>query len=107
MCIGLPMRIVETDGVSALVEGQGIRRRISLLLVGELPVGAAVLVHLDTAMRLLSEDEVQLVEAALAAADAAARGESWEHLLADLIHRTPQLPPHLSGAPPGPEESLP
>ena len=95
MCIGLPMRILETDGVSALVEGQGVRRTVSLLLVGEAPVGAAVLVHLDTAVRLLGEDEVPLLEAALAAADAASRGEPWEHFLADLVERTPELPLHL------------
>jgi len=90
------MRIVESDGVTALVEGQGgVRRRVSLLLVGEPPVGTAVLVHVETAVRVLSEDEVPLLEAALAAADAAARGEPWEHLMTDLIDRVPSLPDHL------------
>lgn len=90
------MRILESDGITALVEGQGgVRRRVSLLLVGEPQVGTAVLVHVETAVRVLSEAEVPLIEAALAAADAAARGEPWEHLMADLIERAPELPPHL------------
>jgi hydrogenase expression/formation protein HypC len=97
MCIGLPMRVVETDGVTALLEGRGERRRVSLLVVGEQPVGTALLVHVETAVRVLDEAEVPLIENALAAADAAARGEPFEHLFADLIDRTPQLPPHLRG----------
>lgn len=96
MCIGLPMRVLEADDVSALVRSRdGTSRRVSLLLLGELPVGTPVLVHVDTAVRVLAEDEVPLIEAALEAADAAARGEAWEHLMADLLQRTPELPPHL------------
>jgi hydrogenase expression/formation protein HypC len=95
MCIGLPMRIVESDGVTALVQGCGARRRVSLLVVGELPVGTAVLVHQQTALRVLPEHEVPLIERALEAAEAAQRGEPWEHLLQDLIDRTPELPEHL------------
>lgn len=95
MCIGLPMRVIETDGVSALVEGLGARRRVSLLLVGEQAVGTPVLVHIDTAVRVLSEDEVPLLEGALAAVEAAARGDAWEHLMPDLLERTPELPLHL------------
>jgi hydrogenase expression/formation protein HypC len=89
------MRVIETDGISAVVEGRGERRQVSLLLVGELSVGTAVLVHLDSAMRVLAEEDVPLIERALDAADAAAKGEPWEHLMADLIERTPQLPEHL------------
>ncbi len=51
--------------------------------------------HQDTAVRVLDEEEVPLIENALRAADLAARGEAFEHLLADLIDRTPELPPHL------------
>lgn len=95
MCIGLPMRIVETDGITALVEGQGEQRRVSLLVVGEQPVGTALLIHIETAVRVLADEEVPLIEGALAAAEAAQRGEPFEHLLADLIGRTPELPAHL------------
>jgi hydrogenase expression/formation protein HypC len=95
MCIGLPMRVLESDGFTALVEGCGVQRRVSLLLVGEQPPGTALLVHQETALRVLPESEVPLIERALQAAEAAERGEPWEHLLADLIDRTPELPPHL------------
>jgi hydrogenase expression/formation protein HypC len=89
------MRVLETDGVSAVVEGLGSRRRVSLLLVGDVPVGTPVLVHVETAVRVLTEEEVPLIEGALAAAEAASRGEPWEHLMSDLLERTPELPLHL------------
>lgn len=95
MCIGLPMRVVETDGITATVEGRGERRQVSVLVVGEVPVGTAVMVHLDNAMRVLAEEDVPLIERALEAAEAAARGAPWQHLMADLIDREPELPAHL------------
>lgn len=100
MCIGLPMRILESDGVSARVAGCGLERRVSLLLVGEQPVGTALLIHQETAVRVLSDDEVPLIEQALRAAEAAERGDPWEHLLADLVGRTPELPEHLKSPSP-------
>lgn len=96
MCLGLPMRVVETAGAWAIVErAGGERRRVSVLLVGPQPVGTPLLVHVDTAIRVLDEDEVPLIENALLAVEAAARGEAFEHLVGDLLDRTPQLPPHL------------
>ncbi len=95
MCIGIPMRIVEADEMSALCERGEERRRVSLLLLGPQPVGAFVLVHIDTAVRVLDEEEAGLIEQALQGLAAALRGENIDRHFADLIGREPQLPEHL------------
>ncbi|MEW5738958.1 MAG: HypC/HybG/HupF family hydrogenase formation chaperone [Myxococcota bacterium] len=97
MCLGIPMRVVTSDSGGAVVRRQdGEERLVSLMLVGgPQPVGTPLLVHLDTAIRVLAEDEVPLLEDALKALDAAAKGEAFEHLVKDLVDRTPELPPHL------------
>ena len=94
MCLGLPMRVVESDGFTATVEGLGERRKVSLLLVGDLPKGTPVLVNAGNALRVLEEAEVPLIEQALTGLNAALNGESLDGYFDDL-EREPQLPPHL------------
>lgn len=98
MCLGLPMTIVETDGVSALCERRGERRRVSVLLLGEVPVGTSVLVFIDSAVRVLDPEESRHIDDALDGLAAALEGNSFEHLFADLIDREPQLPEFLRAA---------
>lgn len=95
MCLGIPMRIVEGDDVSALCERRGEQRRVSMLLLGEQAVGSLVLVHIDTAVRLLDEAEAKQIDDALDGVEAALEGRDFEHLFADLIDREPQLPDFL------------
>ncbi|TQF42720.1 hydrogenase [Bradyrhizobium sp. UNPF46] len=95
MCLGLPMTIVETDGVSALCEFRGEQRRVSMLLLSDPPVGAKVLVYIDTAVRLLDEVEARLIADAIEGLGAALNGEDCDRFFADLIDREPQLPEHL------------
>jgi hydrogenase expression/formation protein HypC len=101
MCIGIPMRVVESDETGALCEGLseglGERRRLSLLLLGTQPPGTYVLAYLDTAVRVLDEEEAKRIDAALDALGAALRGEETDRFFEDLINREPQLPPHLRG----------
>ncbi len=94
MCLGLPMRIVRSDGAVATVEGFGERRQVSLLLVGEQPDGTPLLVHAGNAIRVLAEEEVPLLEQALKGLSAALDGKSVDGFFDDL-NREPQLPPHL------------
>ncbi len=65
MCLGVPMRIIESDGFTALCERQGERRRVNVMLLEEAPVGACVLVHINNAVRLLDEEESSLINEAL------------------------------------------
>lgn len=95
MCLGVPMSIVESDEVSALCERGAEQRRVSLLLVGPQPVGTPVLVHIDTAVRVLDAEEAALIDQALDGLAAAMRGDDFHSSFADLIDREPQLPEHL------------
>jgi len=95
MCLGLPMTIVETDGISALCSFGGEQRRVSVMLLSNPPVGAKVLVFLDSAVRLLDDDEARLIEDALRGLQAAINGGDCDAFFADLIDREPELPEHL------------
>ena len=95
MCVGIPMRIIESDDMVALCERHGAARRISMLLVGAQPKGAFVLTHLDSAIRVIDVDEAKLIDDALAGLARAIEGDSFGDLFADLIDREPQLPLHL------------
>ncbi|MGL3104283.1 HypC/HybG/HupF family hydrogenase formation chaperone [Bradyrhizobium sp. BR 1432] len=95
MCLGLPMTIIETDGISALCEFRGKRRRVSVLLLSSPSPRTKVLVHVDTAIRLLDDEEAQQIGNAIEAIGAAINGEDCDRFFADLIDREPTLPEHL------------
>ena len=57
--------------------------------------GDWLLVHVDVAVRALDAEEAQQIGDALQAVAAAAAGEPFEHLIADLVDRVPELPAHL------------
>lgn len=97
MCLGVPLRVVSAEAGAALCEdGAGQRRRVSTLLLDAPPdAGQWLLVHIETAIRAIDAEEARLIGDALRAVSAAASGDPFEHLLADLIDREPELPPHL------------
>lgn len=95
MCLGLPMTIVETDDMSALCEFRGEQRHVSVLLLSSPPVGARVLVFIDTAVRLLDDEEADRIADAIDGLGAALNGEDCDRFFADLVDREPQLPEHL------------
>ena len=99
MCIGIPMRVREIDGGLALCEApDGGLRRVNALLVAEAVPGDMLLVHVDSAVRRLDEDEARAIGDAVQALSLAMQGENVDHLFADLIDRTPELPAHLREA---------
>ncbi|MDA9424358.1 HypC/HybG/HupF family hydrogenase formation chaperone [Bradyrhizobium sp. CCBAU 53380] len=95
MCLGLPMTIVETDGMTALCERGNEQRRVSVMLLVDVPVGAKVLVHIDSAVRLLDENEARLISEAVDGLEASLNGQDFDRFFADLIGHEPQLPEHL------------
>lgn len=65
MCIGIPMRVVATEGRFALCEGRGEHRRVNTALVGEVAPGDWLLVFLDDARERIDAGRAAEVGAAL------------------------------------------
>jgi hydrogenase expression/formation protein HypC len=98
MCIGIPMQVVESNGLTALCEGRNGRRRVDLALVGEQPPGTWLLAFLDSAREVIDPDSAHRIEDALNGLEAAMNGEAdLDRHFADLIDRVPELPEHLKG----------
>ena len=85
MCLGIPMQVLETDGILARCAGRGEERMVNVMLLDPVPVGGWVLVHIANAVRELEEEEVGPLNDALDAILLAARGENTDHLFADLL----------------------
>ena len=95
MCIGVPMTVLACDGDVAIAEGCGERRVVSTALVGNVAPGAAILVHLNDAIRVLDPCELEPLTLAVMALAAARRGENVDAMFPDLAEREPELPAHL------------
>jgi hydrogenase expression/formation protein HypC len=50
MCLAIPMKIIEVDGVTAVTEVDGVKRRARLDFLPEAGVGDYVLVHAGLAI---------------------------------------------------------
>jgi hydrogenase expression/formation protein HypC len=57
VCLAVPARIEQIDGVNAVIELGGVRRRISLLLCPDARVGEFALVHAGFAISVIDEEE--------------------------------------------------
>lgn len=102
MCMGTPLKVIAIDdmGMAECIDAANRAHfsRVQTVLLDTPPrVGDWVLVHIDTAMRSIGEDEATQIANAIAAVAAASKGESFRHLVADLFDREPQLPDHLQG----------
>jgi hydrogenase expression/formation protein HypC len=84
MCIGIPMRVIECDGLTALCEGRGEQRRVNVMLIEGAEPGAWVLTHAGNAVRLLEEEEAVQIDEALDALTAVLNGEPVDGFFADL-----------------------
>jgi hydrogenase expression/formation protein HypC len=96
MCIGIPMQVVEQREESAVCSYRGQESRVDMMLVGPQPAGTWLLVFLDTAREVLSEQKARQIADALEAMRLAMQGDNQiDHLFADLVNREPQLPEFL------------
>ena len=57
MCLAVPLKIVEIDGLDAVGEVEGLRRRMRLDFIREPKVGEYVLVHAGFAIERLPEKQ--------------------------------------------------
>ncbi len=55
MCLAVPLKIVEIDGLNAIGEVEGLRRRMRLDFIKEPKVGEYVIVHAGFAIERLPE----------------------------------------------------
>jgi len=101
MCIGIPMRVVESRGPVLVGEGRGAREVLDAMLVGEQSVGTWVLAHRGCAVRVLTEEEAQQTNSALDALGAVLAGASnVDQYFADLVEREDRaLMPKVEGTP--------
>lgn len=76
MCIGIPKRVVSVEGEFAWCRGvDGVSERINMMLVGAQEAGTWVLTSLGLAREVLTEAEAATINDALAALEAALRGD--------------------------------
>ncbi len=100
MCLGIPLQVhsIEAPGLALCAPRHQTTalRRVNTALLDTAPgIGDWLLAHVDIAIRALDTEEARLIDDALAAVTAAVDGEPFEHLIADLVDREPQLPEHL------------
>lgn len=100
MCLGIPMQVVECNGYDAHCQGRGGVRQLDLALVGEQPPGTWLLAFIDAAREVIDAETAARINAALDGLEAVMAGETdISRHFADLVDRTPELPPHLRGNP--------
>lgn len=57
MCIGIPMKVVEIDNKTGIVEHNGVKRRIGLQLMDDVTTDDWVIVHTGFAISKLNEEQ--------------------------------------------------
>ena len=57
MCLAVPARIERIAGLNAVIELEGVRREISLVLCPDAGVGQYALVHAGFAISVIDEEE--------------------------------------------------
>jgi hydrogenase expression/formation protein HypC len=59
VCLAVPARIVSIEGTKGVIDLDGVRREISLMLCPGSQVGQYALVHAGFAITVLDEEEAQ------------------------------------------------
>ena len=74
MCIGVPAQVIEAAGGMALCRGANGEEHISMLLIGEQPVGTWVLTSLGLAREVISAEDAANINLALEGLNAIMQG---------------------------------
>jgi len=59
MCLAIPMKIIELDGLKAIVDAAGIRKSARMDLLPQAKVGDWVLIHAGLAISIVDEEEAE------------------------------------------------
>jgi len=60
MCLAIPARIIDIDGVMATADVGGVQKAVSLALVDDIAVNDYVIVHVGYALNRLDPEEAEL-----------------------------------------------
>jgi len=60
VCLAIPARIISIEGIKGVIDLEGVRREISLILCPEAQVGEYALVHAGFAISVIDEEQAQL-----------------------------------------------
>jgi hydrogenase expression/formation protein HypC len=55
MCLAIPGRVLKTDGESAEIEFEGLKRRVNIMLVPDIKKGQYCLVHAGFAIEIIDK----------------------------------------------------
>lgn len=100
MCMGTPLQVQHGDALQAWCEADGRAQWVDMMLVGAQPPGTWVLEFLGAARQVLGAEEAAQARAGRQALAAVLAGDSnVDAFFADLVGRSPELPPHLRPAP--------
>ncbi|NTU60927.1 MAG: HypC/HybG/HupF family hydrogenase formation chaperone [Caldiserica bacterium] len=61
MCLGIPAKIVEKNGLDAVAEMVGVKRSIRLDMLPEAKVGEFVIIHTGFAIETVTEAEARTI----------------------------------------------
>jgi len=98
MCVGVPMKVLSTDGIAALATDGTREELIDLSLVGDVAPGTWILTFLGAAREVITETDAHLITEALNSLRDIMAGGDGGDAFADIEARGPQLPPHLAAA---------
>ena len=59
MCLAVPLKITSIDGMDAVAERDGVRRKIRIDLLKNPKIGEYVMVHAGFAIERLNEEQAQ------------------------------------------------
>jgi len=65
MCLAIPMRLMERSEIEGVVELDGVRRTVSLMLLPDAEVGQHLLIHAGYAIGAVDEAEAEITLALL------------------------------------------
>lgn len=95
MCLGVPMQVVESDGLMALCAADGGTETVDIALVGPQTTGTWLLVFLGAARAVLDPATAAQITRALGGLRSLMAGGDLGDAFADLEARPPELPAHL------------
>ncbi len=59
MCLAIPMKLIKIEGNKGIVELSGVKKEISLDLLGKVEIGDYLIIHAGFAIEKLNEEEAK------------------------------------------------